>query len=201
MPLSGSRIVLAGTALLVLVAGLLVAWAALRPGPPGPATRAGPPAVVTPAASAGTSAGASAGMSPAPRAGPVAGRSPTARALAVLRAWDRARASAWARGDPAALAALYAPGSRAGAADVVMLRRWQARGLRVRGMRMQVLGAALRARAPGRLVFVVTDRLVGAVAVPGALPLPRDQPSTRRLDFRRVGERWLLAGVVPVSRG
>ncbi|MEV5001855.1 hypothetical protein [Nocardioides sp. LML1-1-1.1] len=181
MRLSGSRIVLAGTALLVLAVGLLAGWAALRPHPPGGTTPAAPPAARPPVAAR-------------------VGEAPAAAALAVLREWDRARAAAWERGDPVALRSLYVPGSRAGRADVAMLRRWQERGLRVRGMRMQVLAVAVRARGPDRVVLVVTDRLVGAVAVPGALPLPRDQPTTRRLELRRVGGRWLLAGAVPLSR-
>ncbi len=68
-------------------------------------------------------------------------------------------------------------------------------------MRTQVLVVDVRTRTPDRLVLVVTDRLLGAVAVPGGLPLPRDQPSTRRLELRRVAGRWLMAGVVPFSRG
>lgn len=182
MHLSGSRIVLAGTALLVLAVALLAGWAALRPDPPGGTTRADPVASGAPAATP-------------------AGAAPAVAALAVLRDWDRARAAAWEQGDPAALRALYVPGSRAGTADLAMLRRWQERGLRVRGMRTQVLAAAVRAHSPDRFVLVVTDRLVGAVAVPGALPLPRDQPTTRRLELRRVGGRWLLAASVPLSRG
>lgn len=182
MRLSGSRTVLNCTALLVLAVALLAGWAALRPDPPGGTTHAAPPASRPPAAA------------------PVHA-DPAVAALAVLRQWDQARAAAWERGDPAALRSLYVPGSRAGKADVAMLSRWRERGLRVRGMRTQVLAAAVRVRGPDRVVLVVTDRLVGAVAVPGGEPLPRDQPTTRRLELRRVGGRWLLAGSVPLSRG
>lgn len=192
MRISGSRIVVAGTALLVLVAGLLVGWAALR-APSDRTTPARPPAPASPAAAASAA--------PATPGAPAPGASRAVAALGVLRAWDRARAAAWARGDPRALAALYVPGARAGVADVAMQRRWHARGLRVRGMSMQVLAAEVRVRAPDRLVLVVTDRLAGAVAVPGGLPLPRDQPTTRRLDLRRVGGRWLLAASVELSPG
>lgn len=123
-------------------------------------------------------------------AGPVA----AVRALVVLRDWDRARARAWGRGDPRALSRLYADGSVAGRRDVAMLRRWSARGLRVRGMSMQLLGVRLQARTPRRIVLVVTDRLVAAYAVGGGrrYPLPRDNASTRRLEFRRVEGRWVL---------
>ncbi|MCL2541310.1 MAG: hypothetical protein FWE71_02485 [Nocardioidaceae bacterium] len=122
-------------------------------------------------------------------------------ALAVLRDWDRARASAWAHGDRAALRRLYAAGSTAGRHDVAMLDRWTRRGLRVRGMSMQVLGVRLRARTRHRVVLVVTDRLVGAYAVTRGrrVALPRDNASTRRLEFRRVDGRWLMASVRQAS--
>lgn len=119
------------------------------------------------------------------------------RAVSVLRQWDRARAAAWAAGDPDALAELYVAGSGAGERDVAMLRRWSARGLRVRGMGMQVLQVEVRDRAERRLVLVVTDRLTGAVAVresDGAQwTLPADRADTRRLVFRRTPEGWRLA--------
>ncbi|GEB13445.1 hypothetical protein [Pimelobacter simplex] len=135
----------------------------------------------------------------------VAGAGAEVRALAVLHRWDRARARAWARGDPAALARLYAPRSRAGQRDVAMLRAWLRRGLRVEGLRMQVLDAALVVRDRRRLVLVVTDRLAGGLAVGRADPsprtgrraLPRDRPSARRLVFLRVAGRWLLSSVQP----
>lgn len=122
--------------------------------------------------------------------------------LAVLRDWDRSRAAAWEAGDPAALSGLYAPGSAAGRADVAMLRRWNARGLRVEGMAMQVHAVELRRRTGRRLVLVVTDRLVGASAVAPdgrRTDLPRDTATRRRLEFRRVGGDWLLASADEVS--
>ncbi|GAB3862879.1 hypothetical protein GCM10028801_29310 [Nocardioides maradonensis] len=130
-------------------------------------------------------------VAPAARAaGPVA----AVRALVVLRDWDRTRAAAWAHGDVPALRRLYAAGSAAGRDDVALLRRWSARGLRVRGMSMQLLGVRLEVRTARRIVLVVTDRLVTAYAVGHGrrYALPRDNASTRRLDFRRVEGRWVL---------
>ncbi|GAB4004995.1 hypothetical protein [Nocardioides ultimimeridianus] len=130
-------------------------------------------------------------VAPAARsAGPVA----AVRALVVLRDWDRARAHAWAHGDATALRRLYADRSAAGRRDLAMLRRWSARGLRVRGMSMQLLGVRLEVRTARRIVLVVTDRLVAAYAVGGGhrYPLPHDNASTRRLEFRRVEGRWVL---------
>lgn len=117
--------------------------------------------------------------------------------MAVLHAWDVRRARAWARGDRQALRELYVPGSTAGRRDVAMLAAWHERGLRVRGMRMQLLAAQVRARSAGRLVVVVTDRLAGGVAVGPAtrLPLPRDAASTRTVVLRRVAGEWRVAEV------
>ncbi|KAB2811063.1 hypothetical protein F9L07_03790 [Pimelobacter simplex] len=160
-------------------------------------------------AAAGTSAAASAAAGADARLPAVAGAGAEVRALAVLHRWDRARARAWARGDPAALARLYAPRSRAGQRDVAMLRAWLRRGLRVEGLRMQVLDAALVVRDRRRLVVMVTDRVAGGLAVGRADPspragrralprdLPRDLASTRRLVFLRVAGRWLLSSVQP----
>ena len=120
------------------------------------------------------------------------------RSVVALRDWDRERAAAWRAGDVAALRSLYLPGSRAGERDAAMLRTWVGRGLRVRGMVMQVLAVELRVRTARRMVLVVTDRLAGPVAVGRdgrRWTLPRDGVTTRRLEFRRTGGRWLLAAV------
>ncbi|MBD8869869.1 hypothetical protein IE331_09555 [Nocardioides sp. MJB4] len=115
-------------------------------------------------------------------------------ALATLAAWDLRRAAAYAEGDPAALRALYLPGSRTGARDLAVLRRWSRRGLRVTGMRTQVLSGLVLRRGRDRVVVRVTERLVGATAVGTAvrLRLPRDRPSRRTVTLvRRAGE-WLV---------
>ena len=190
---SGARdrstaVVVVGTAVALLLAvAAVVVWAAVRGDAP-PSGRTAVPA-------------AAASIAPSARS---VGVLPVVESLAVLRDWDRSRAAAWAAGDVAALRALYARGSKAGERDVAMLRRWRGRGLRVRGMSMQLLSVELRARTARRLVLVVTDRLVGAEAVragssatPSGLALPRDRPSTRRLTFMRTSGRWRLASVTP----
>ncbi|HLN78334.1 MAG TPA: hypothetical protein VK204_14895 [Nocardioidaceae bacterium] len=105
----------------------------------------------------------------------------------VLRRWDRARARAFADGDVAALRRLYVEGSAAGTADVRLLRGYLRRGLRVGGMRMQLLALEVVREGRGRLVLRVTDRLTGAVAVDGRtrMPLPQDAASTRVVELRR----------------
>ncbi|KQW43905.1 hypothetical protein ASC77_21130 [Nocardioides sp. Root1257] len=118
-----------------------------------------------------------------------------AGASAVLHDWDDRRAAAWAAGDPVALGSLYAARASAGRADVAMLRAWRARGLRVRGMRMQLLDLEVRRATATRLDLVVTDRLAGAVARgPGVrLPLPEAGASTRRVLLVRSGSTWRVA--------
>jgi hypothetical protein len=136
---------------------------------------------------------------PPPRVAPTVTLTEAVASLAVLRDWDRARSSAWARGDVAALRRIYLPGSKVGAHDSAMLRRWADRGLRVRGMAMQVLSVELRVRTERRIVLDVTDRLADAVAVPVGggeqQPLPRDGLTTRRLAFRSTKAGWVLAAV------
>ena len=121
----------------------------------------------------------------------------TADALALLRAWDHRRSRAWADGDAGALADLYARASRTGRHDRAMLAAYAARGLRVTGLRTQVLTASLRSWAPDRVTLEVTDRVVGAHAVGrGArIPLPRDRPSTRVISLRQVSGEWLVEEV------
>jgi hypothetical protein len=113
-------------------------------------------------------------------------------AVRLLREWDDRRARAYARGDPAALAALYVAGSRSGAADAAVLRGYVDRGLRVTGMRTQVLGADVVRRVGRRLVVEVTDVLLGAVARSGerGWALPRDRPSRRRVVLVQEDGRW-----------
>jgi hypothetical protein len=133
---------------------------------------------------------------------PVTGsRAPTpdrpASALAVLRDWDVRRAAAWAAGDETGLTALYTDGSAAGRHDRAMLRRYLARGLRVRGLRMQVLAGSVRARTHDRIALVVTDRVAHAVAVGNGIrvDLPRDRASRRTVVLCRVEGEWRVARV------
>lgn len=116
---------------------------------------------------------------------------------AVLAEWDARRARAWARGDPRALRDLYVTGSGAGAADVRLLRRYARRGLRVTGLQTQVLDLRVTTQRPDRLDLLVTDRLVGGVAVGSGteVPLPRDLPSRRRVVLVRVDGEWLVSRV------
>ena len=132
------------------------------------------------------------------------GRRPTAAvptdlpAAEVLRSWDAQRSAAYAAGSVPMLRDLYVTGSRAGRSDVRLLRRWTGRGLRVEGMRTQVLGMQVLSRGDDRLVLRVTDRLVAATAVgaAGTTPLPRDRADTRVLTLRRGSDgAWRVAAV------
>jgi hypothetical protein len=115
-----------------------------------------------------------------------------ARALAVLRDWDRRRERAWARGDPAALTRLYVVRSRTARRDRAMLAAYRSRGLRVRSMDRQVLRVHLLTCRSRRISFLLTDRLVGAVAVGHGhrTGLPAGQPVTRRVELRREAGSW-----------
>lgn len=126
-------------------------------------------------------------------------RSSRTGGLAILRAWDVRRAQAWALGDVGAVADLYTDDAEAGDADQAMLRRWVDRGLVVESLQTQVRGATVVTRSPRRLVIVVSDRIVGGYAVRGQRKraLPADRWSTRRITLRKVGGRWLVAGVAP----
>jgi len=118
----------------------------------------------------------------------------TAQALALLHEWDHRRSRAWTDGDAAALADLYTRTSRTGRNDRAMLAAYAARGLRVTGLRTQVLEASLQSWAEGRVRLEVTDRVVGvhAVGPGGRTPLPQDRPSTRVISLRRVSGAWLV---------
>ena len=125
-----------------------------------------------------------------------AGRAPE---RSVLERWDAARAAAWDSGSVRALRRLYVPGSEASRRDVGLLRRYADRGLRVAGLRTQVLSWSVVSSRPDRLVLRVTDRVVGGVAVrPGGATrarLPADRPTQRRLTLLRREGRWLMARV------
>ncbi|MCF6379326.1 hypothetical protein L2K70_17070 [Nocardioides KLBMP 9356] len=135
---------------------------------------------------------ASPGVGRPPVPASVPGAPSDLRPAAVLADWDAARAAAWSAGDPSALSALYVAGSRTGAADVRLLRHYGSRGLRVTGLTTQVLALDVVRRTPSRLVLVVTDRVVGGLAVGGSTPvaLPADRATTRRVVLRRSGGGW-----------
>lgn len=119
-------------------------------------------------------------------------------AVRVLRAWDARRAAAYASGSPRRLAALYVAGSSAGSADVRVLRGYLGRGLRVRGLRMQLLAVSVVDRLDDRWQLTVTDRLAGGVAVGRGrrLALPRDRADTHVVTLMRGDDhRWQVATV------
>jgi hypothetical protein len=123
-------------------------------------------------------------------------------ATRVLRSWDERRSRAYARADVSALADLYVPGSRTGAADRGLLRAYRERGLRVTGMRTQVLDVRVVRATESRICVVVTDMLVDAVADDrhgGGWALPRDGPSTRRVVLVRDDGSWRVEETYPVG--
>jgi hypothetical protein len=122
----------------------------------------------------------------------------------VLRRWDQARSQAFAEGDVVALRRLYVEGSDAGTSDARLLRAYLRKGLRVEGMRMQLLALEVLDQDPRRLRVLVTDRLTGAVAVgrDSRTRLPRDQATTRVVELRRArpGSVWQVSAVSSAPR-
>lgn len=117
--------------------------------------------------------------------------------LRVLHEWDAARSLAWEHADPVALEGLYLPRSTAGVEDVALLKRYAARGVRLRGIRMQVLSARIVVKRETRMQLVVVERFAGAHAetASGARSLPAGRPVRRIIDLRRYSGRWLVAAV------
>ena len=177
------------------------------------ATVIGVVATVTVAAGLGRALGVgpSEGGDPAPR--PAAAQSPVRptwagghaarstsveeRAVGVLGAWDAARSSAYARGSVQDLRRLYVDG--AGGSDVLLLRDYLDRGLRVEQMQVQVLALEVLRHPPGEWRLRVTDRLSRGVAVGSSTRtvLPRDEATTRMVRLVRSGATWRVAAVRP----
>lgn len=122
----------------------------------------------------------------------------------VLRAWDEQRSRAWIDGDADRLADLYTAGSVAGHRDVLLLRRWTARSLKVIRLQPQVLALTTVHAEPNLLVLRVTDR-VGVLSADldgQPVSLPRDEVSTRRVVLRRDpedAESWRVAAVTGLA--
>jgi hypothetical protein len=117
----------------------------------------------------------------------------------ILRTWDARRAQAWARGDARLLRALYTPGSVAGRRDLAMLRAWAASGLVVQQLRTQLLSVRELSHRQSARTLLVTDRLVGGVAVGAGVrrPLPQDGATTRTIRLLRRAGEWRIAWVLP----
>ena len=138
----------------------------------------------------------------------VPGTPPMPMELEVLVRWDRQRAAAYSRGDLPGLLALYHAGSRTGRADELLLAAWTRRGLRVHGLRMQLLAYDVGERSAHRFELTVTDRMHHAVALgprpcgpcpPVRVELPAGQPETRTITFLRRGAGWVVDEVRPLA--
>lgn len=169
-------------------------------GPGAQPTSAAPRALPPPASSTGL---VDEGRSGAAVTGRTANAVQVRAALSVLRAWDARRAAAYARGSAQRLRDLYVAGSPAATADVRLLGRYRARGLRVVGLRTQVLALGVVHRGPARWTLRVTDRVqAGTVVGEGRrLSLPRDAATSRQLTLVRGGDdRWRVARAADLVR-
>lgn len=143
----------------------------------------------------------SAGSSPTTRTRYAVPDDELARATALLRRWDRARSAAYAQGDAAALRRLYVGGS--GTADVAILRAYAARGLRVHGLRLQLVEVEVLRHRPGEWRLRVVDRLAaGRVVGAGrSVRLPRDRAEAQLVTLVRGRHgRWWVEEVREVRR-
>jgi hypothetical protein len=97
------------------------------------------------------------------------------------------------RGSPVSSARTPTPSASASQ----LLRRYLARGLVVRHLRMQLFAVHVLQRTGGTLRVRVTDRVAGGVAVAAGrrLRLPGDTASTRTIVLRRVSGDWRVAAV------
>jgi hypothetical protein len=118
-------------------------------------------------------------------------------ASTVLHAWDARRESAWAASDAGALRSLYVRGSSAGAADVRLLRAYDARGLVVRRIVTQVFALHVLHRDSTHLALRVVDRVAGGVLRDErqTRPLGTTRPVVRVVVLRRVDRDWKVAEV------
>lgn len=141
----------------------------------------------------------------APASGPPSGapRSDLVSSLEVLHGWDDRRAAAWAEGDVAALRSLYAPGSRAGRADVRLLRAYVARGVVVRRLVTQVFAVEVVHRDATSVRLRVFDRVAGGEVVRHGRvePLGSSVPVRRTIQLRREWGSWQVVSVSDSARG
>ena len=128
---------------------------------------------------------------------------PVRTPVEVVNDWDAQRSAAWSNADVEALDHLYAPGAAVGRKDAGMLDAYVERGLRVQGLKTQLLAVEQIRVDEEMMVLRVTDRLhAGTVVGPGVeQALPGDGVSTRRVTFRRFDGAWRVARVIEISGG
>lgn len=121
------------------------------------------------------------------------------RALGVLAAWSERRSRAWAAGSPEQVRSLYAS-ARAARAELAIWRAYRRRGLRVVGLRSQVVAIRVLSQRRGRIALLVDERSVGGRIVGDGVPrqvaLPQDRVDRRRVVLVRGADAgWQVARV------
>lgn len=117
---------------------------------------------------------------------------------AILGRLDAERARAWRLGKPHLLRAVYTPRCDAFVLDRRMLAGYVARGLRVRGVRLQFARVHVLTRRAGVVKLRLVDRLAAVTAVtPRGEPrsLPRDEATRHQVILHRLGHDWRIADV------
>lgn len=116
-----------------------------------------------------------------------------------LHALDDLRSTAFARGDARILHDVYTKASAALDADLATLHAYDRRGLRVRGLRLELVTVHQRSRSPTRAVLRVTDRLDGYWVVDADGRVVRHEPGrdeiTWRMTLRRTHGSWRIAAI------
>lgn len=118
-------------------------------------------------------------------------------ACAEVVALDRARTAAITAADSAGLNAVYADPALA-QADRNLIAAWSDRGLRLDGGPLVLERCTEVTRTAETATVLVTDWVgpTRAVAADGVTTdLPRDRPTDRRIDLRRIGGQWRIAAV------
>lgn len=132
---------------------------------------------------------------------PDPGPPPASRWERVLNRLDSARQAAYRAGDPARLADVYLPGSAVLRRDRRTLMAYERRGVRLRGVRLEIHSVDVRQREGRSVRLRVVDQLSRPTAHTAAGPilLPQDLPTRRIVVLHRVTGGWRIATVLRLA--
>jgi len=122
---------------------------------------------------------------------------PTSRWERVLTRLDATRETAYRTGEPALLRHVYVSGSPVLRRDRRLLAAYERRGVRLRGVRLELVQVQLRDRDRRVVRLSVVDRLQRPVAhtAVGKLALPQDLPTRRVITLAASHDGWRIAAV------
>jgi len=128
---------------------------------------------------------------------PAPGLPPASRWERVLTRLDGTREAAYRTGDPALLRHVYLSGSPVLRRDRRLLAAYEGRGVRVGGVRLELLQVRLHDRDRRVVRLRVVDRLARPVAhtAAGEVALPQDLPTRRAITLVASDDGWRIAAV------